>query len=167
LDIPLPQARPQLQQLRPGPLSIFISRKLKRLFVRKGFDPIFDVPVEIAEPERPIGTHVFMATGLTDDHSAMRWLLVSIPSEAAKTDERHAASKISRKQRDAKAVEPPLDTSGVKAAAAALDRIDVPADVRDRIAQLLGPGASLIISDKDLGPETGSGDDTDFVVLTR
>ena len=166
-DIPLPQARPQLPQLRPGPLSIFISRKLKRLFVRKGFDPIFDAPVEIAEPERPFGTHIFTATGLTDDHSALRWLLVSMPSEAAKADQRHATGKLSHKQHEAKPVEPPVDTFGAKAAAAALDRIDVPADVRERIAQLLGPGASLIISDKDLGPETGSGDDTDFVVLTR
>jgi hypothetical protein len=163
LDVPLPQARPQLPQLKPGPLSIFISRKLKRLFVRKGFDPIFDAPVEISDPERPFGTHVFMAMGFTDDRSAMRWLLVSMPSEAAKAEER--AGK--HKQREAKVVvEPPLDTYGAKAAAAALERIEVPADARDQIAQLLSPGTSLIISDKDLGPETGS-DDTDFVVLTR
>ena len=35
----------------------------------------------------------------------------------------------------------------------------------DRIDEILAPGASLVISDQGLGPETGEG--TDFIVLTR
>ena len=41
------------------PISIFVSRKLSRLFVRQGFTPLFDVAVKIQNPEEPLGTHVF------------------------------------------------------------------------------------------------------------
>jgi hypothetical protein len=50
-------------------------------------------------------------------------------------------------------------------AAEALDRVNIPQDVLDRVQDLMSPGASLIISDKGLGPETGKG--TDFIVLAR
>jgi hypothetical protein len=50
-------------------------------------------------------------------------------------------------------------------ATAALDRIEIPAETVARISELLTPGASLIISDQGLGPETGK--ETDFIVLTR
>src|ERR1700686_2129597 len=41
------------------PISVFVSRKLGKLFVRRGFSPLFDVPVKIENPEEPLGTHVF------------------------------------------------------------------------------------------------------------
>jgi hypothetical protein len=47
----------------------------------------------------------------------------------------------------------------------ALDRVAIPPDALARISELMSPGASLIISDKGLGGETGKG--TDFIVLTR
>jgi hypothetical protein len=43
------------------PISIFVSRKLSKLFVRQGFKPLFDVPVTIENPGEPLGTHVFTA----------------------------------------------------------------------------------------------------------
>jgi hypothetical protein len=48
-----------------------------------------------------------------------------------------------------------------------LARIEIPAEARERIAELLTPGSSVIVSDKDLGPETGESGETDFIVLTR
>jgi len=122
--------------LKPGPVSVFISRKEGRLYVRKGFEPIFDVAVEIEQSNEPLGTHVFTALGQNDD-ATMRWTVVSLPQ----------------------AVKSPVS------AAAALDRIAIPQEARDEISGLLRPGASLIISDHGLGPETGKG--TDFIVLTR
>jgi hypothetical protein len=47
----------------------------------------------------------------------------------------------------------------------ALDRVTIPQEAIDRISELMSPGASLIISDQGLGPETGQG--TDFIVLAR
>src|SRR5262249_4840524 len=42
----------------PGPISLFVSRRLGKLFVRKGFAPVFDPPITIAHPELPLGTHI-------------------------------------------------------------------------------------------------------------
>jgi hypothetical protein len=50
-------------------------------------------------------------------------------------------------------------------AKAALDRIEIPQDVVERISGLLTPGSSLVISDYGISDETGK--DTDFIVLTR
>ena len=47
----------------------------------------------------------------------------------------------------------------------ALDRITMPQDAVNRIADLITPGASLIVSDNGLSGETG--DTTDFIVETR
>jgi L,D-transpeptidase catalytic domain len=165
-DVPLPLARPQLASLKPGPISIFISKKLGKLFVRKAFESVFDSAVTIANPERPLGTHVFTATGFTDDHAAMRWLLVSLPAEAAKKDERRADTA-SHKRHGEKAAQAPLAAASAETAAEALERIDIPQESRERIAELLTPGSSLIISDKDLGGETGESGETDFIVLAR
>jgi hypothetical protein len=48
---------------------------------------------------------------------------------------------------------------------AALARITIPDAALARIAELMSPGASLIISDVAYSHETGRG--TDFIVLTR
>jgi len=48
---------------------------------------------------------------------------------------------------------------------AALERIEIPQDVVDRISELLTPGSSLIVSDYGISHETGR--DTDFIVLTH
>src|SRR5262249_52587009 len=54
-DVPLPVARPQIPPLKPGPISIFISKKLGKLFVRKGFETVFESSVTVSEPERVLG----------------------------------------------------------------------------------------------------------------
>src|SRR5262249_19145832 len=43
------------------PVSVFISRKAQRLYVRQRFQPILESPVTIQDADRPIGTHVFTA----------------------------------------------------------------------------------------------------------
>jgi hypothetical protein len=48
---------------------------------------------------------------------------------------------------------------------AALDRIEIPQDVVERISELLTPGSSLIVSDYAISGETGK--DTDFIVVTQ
>jgi hypothetical protein len=47
---------------------------------------------------------------------------------------------------------------------AALDQIEIPQDVVERISKLLTPGSSLIVSDYGISQETGK--DTDFIVVT-
>jgi lipoprotein-anchoring transpeptidase ErfK/SrfK len=137
--------------LKPGPVSVFVSRKEGKLFVRKGFAPVFDTPVTFAQPDQAIGTHVYTALAVTNDNSTLRWNVVSIPSGSTV-----------RKAEKGKRVEP---VGPASTASEALDRVSIPQDAIDRISELMSPGASLIISDQGLSGETGSG--TDFIVLTR
>src|SRR5262249_57602014 len=65
--------------LKPGPIAVFISRKEGKLYVRKGFEPVFDAPVTFEEPNRPLGTHVFTALGVNGDNTTLRWNVVSMP----------------------------------------------------------------------------------------
>jgi hypothetical protein len=79
-------AQPSPKPLKAGPVSVFISRKEGKLFVRKGFEPVLDIPVTIANPEMPLGTHVFTAIGQNGDH-AMRWNVVSMTRGAGSAAE--------------------------------------------------------------------------------
>jgi hypothetical protein len=147
----------ELRPLKPGPIAVFISRKEGKLFVRKGFEPVFYVPITVSEPERPLGTHVFTALALNDDNTTLRWSVVSMPGS------RPAPAKKSAK---GKHVEPAVaPTQPSSNAAEALERVTIPPEAIARISELMSPGASLVISDQGLGPETGKG--TDFIVLTR
>jgi hypothetical protein len=74
---------PAQKPSKPGAISVFISRKEGRLFVRKNFEPMFDVPVTFEHPERPFGTHVFSAFAVKSDSNAVRWTVVSIPGAGA------------------------------------------------------------------------------------
>jgi lipoprotein-anchoring transpeptidase ErfK/SrfK len=138
LTDPAGDAAGQKKPLKAGAISVFVSKKEGKLFVRKGFQPVLEAPVTIARADEPIGTHVFTALATDDANGSARWQVVSVPSSGKA---------------------PKLD------AAAALDRIGIPAETRARISALLSPGASLIVSDHGLGSETGQG--TDFIVQTR
>jgi hypothetical protein len=59
-----------------APVSVFISRKTQRLYVRRGFQPLFDMPVAIRDPDQPIGTHVFTAVARSE--AGLRWNVVTI-----------------------------------------------------------------------------------------
>ena len=148
-------ARQVARQLEP--VSVLISRKTQRLYVRQAFEPIFESPVTIADPDRPIGTHVFTAIERSTDDK-LRWSVVSLdgghpPGDTVEPNGRAHGSR----GRD---VEPaPMDPDSAKAA---LDRIVIPQDALDRIAGM-APRSSLIVTDEPLSSETGKG--TEFVVL--
>src|SRR5262249_52065048 len=84
---------------RTGHVSVFVSRKEGKIFVRQGFVPLFEMPVVIADPDRPLGTHVFTAMGVRPDGGGMRWNLISIPTEARRVVE---TSRKGRKGQPAK-----------------------------------------------------------------
>ena len=58
------------------PVSVFIRRTKQRLYVRRGFESILDVPVTIRDPDQAIGTHVFTAVGRID--GGLRWTAATI-----------------------------------------------------------------------------------------
>ena len=147
------------------PISIFVSRKRQRLYIRQDFEPLFDVPVSIAQPEAPLGTHVFTALEFTGpERTILRWNVVSLPGEPPKrvryVEERRHGRVRRREIEEERASDPPP-----RGPAQVLARIEIPPEVSEVIAQMIVPGSSLIISDRGLGDETGEG--TDFVVVTK
>jgi L,D-transpeptidase catalytic domain len=127
-------------KLALDPVSIYISRATKKLYVRRNthkrfpdggevFDATIEVPVTIRDPEKPIGTHIF--TAMAHNDAGLRWTAVTI--------------------------------DGGDDAKDALDRISIPKDVLDRIAPTALPRSSIIVSDEPLSRETNYR--TEFVAV--
>jgi peptidoglycan hydrolase-like protein with peptidoglycan-binding domain len=122
-----------------------------RIYVRQGFEPLFDAPVVIKNEELPLGTHLFTASRFDKARGATGWNVMTLDNRLnAYTRAIYGIDKIA-------------DDS--VSAGAALDRIKVPAEIFERISQILTPGSSLAISDTGLGQHTGW--QTDFIVTTR
>ena len=106
------------------PLSVLISRKTQRLYVRQAFKPVLESPVTIADPDRPIGTHVFTAIERTTDDASLRWSVVSLGGGGTVEPQDRVRGSSGRD------VEPvPTDPDGAKAA---LDRIVIPQEALNR-----------------------------------
>jgi hypothetical protein len=99
------------------------------LYVRQGFNQVFDAPVTLKNPDEALGTHVYFSQSFTPTDGQTQWLALT-------TEE----------------------ASGVDAVTA-LDRIGIPEILRDRLERMLTPGSSMIVSDAGLGRETGRGTD--------
>jgi lipoprotein-anchoring transpeptidase ErfK/SrfK len=136
---------------RTGHIAAFISRKTGRLYVRQNFEPLFDVPVTITG-DRPLGTHIFTMRADKENAGDFRWSVVSLPAPA-----KHAHRK--------KATEAAVSDEAPSSPSEALDRIVIPDDAKQQLAEMMAPGASLTVSDQGLGDETGRG--TDFIVPLR
>jgi peptidoglycan hydrolase-like protein with peptidoglycan-binding domain len=103
------------------------------LYVRRGFDRLFDAPIGIDDPDKPLGTHFYSTLGFKPWAADAKWLALTANGEEE------------------------------EGARAALDRIEIPQAVRNRLEKLLTPGSSMIIADGGLGPLTN--DSSGFVVL--
>jgi len=143
---------------KTSPVSVFISRKTQRLYIRQGYQPVFESPVTIRDADKPIGSYVFTALNYLNN-AEVRWNVVSMYRSGGSAAPPPAQEK--RGKAEARHTEPAAaDVAGAKAA---LDRIAMPREAIERISQVVLPGSSLIISDEGASIETGK--DTDFVVL--
>jgi hypothetical protein len=142
---------------RTFPVSVLVSRKTQRLYVRKGNMPVYEGPVAIRDQQAPIGTFVFTAVDLGAANE-LRWTVVSMYGNPTRIEP--ASSAVASSGRPRGAAPARTDTA---AAGAALDRIALTQEARDLISEVVLPGASLIVSDE--GPSRETGKDTDFVVV--
>ncbi|TMJ78085.1 MAG: L,D-transpeptidase [Alphaproteobacteria bacterium] len=123
------------------PISVFVSKKAGRVYIRQAWTPIHEAPVAFKDPDLTLGTHVYVAVESTEDSKAMRWLSVSLAQPAAQSGR-------------------PRET-----AASVLERFELPPATKAFISDRLWAGASLIVSDQGISHETGKY--TDFIVLSR
>lgn len=149
---------------RTNPIHVFISRKTGKIYARQGYEPLLEAPVKIRDPDRPMGTHVFTALTADPTTGDVTWNVTSIPS--------HTPPKATQ-ARDRKLREAEAEAAASLAAAvareqtpqAALARIEIPAEIRLQIEDVMKAGSSLIVSDNGLSNETGKF--TDFIVPVR
>jgi hypothetical protein len=144
---------------RMSPISVLISKKDRRIYVRQGLSPLFDAPIEIRDPDAPLGSHLYIATAAKDDGSSLKWSVLSMPE--AQTERRKSLASADAKADISWDWRPASATPSE-----ALERVDIPKDVRERIAERLWTGASLIISDQPVSGETGN-DGTDLTIKLR
>lgn len=124
-----------------------------QIMVRQAFEPLFEAPIGIKNPEVALGTHFFTVDKIERNAETAEWHGVTLPNGL--TD--------ATKQRLGITVDD--DPFAANAAARALDRIEMPDDVRDRIETAMVDGTSITINDQGLGPDTGDG--TDFITITK
>ncbi len=129
---------------RMEPVSILIARKTGRLYVRQATERVFDVPVTIRDPEKPLGTHLFIATQATGDGASLRWVSLTPPA-AAEVHLRHRSSRRGHPVHAEETSEPA--PSFPETASGALDRVEIPAEAAQRLSELVWTGATLIVSD--------------------
>jgi hypothetical protein len=125
---------------RAEPITILVSRKDSKVFVRQGWDTVLEAEARIEDPSQAIGTHVFKLTaaGIGDDgRPTTTWAAVRVPDAAHGADSHHRA----------------------------LERITLPEAARAEISRRLWTGATFMISDNGPGNETGRY--TDLIVQTR
>lgn len=144
------------------PATVLVSRKTGTLYIRQGYEDVFQAPVTIGMPDAPLGTHVFTAVRYRDgSETELDWRAMTV-SDAAP-----AAPRSGRKARAASMDDAPAMASIAPAttAANALDRIEMSPEVRMRVSELLKPGSTLILSDAGMSNETGKF--TDIIVQPR
>jgi len=177
-DAALAEARTAARKLKP--VSVFISRATQTLYVRQGFEPLFESPVTIRDPDRSIGTYTYTAVDYGEGGSDMRWNVVSVGVGGTSRDRDYDRYDVYNdyeaydefdgydrprrpRHRHKPSTKKEATLTDVAAARAALDRITIPEDVVARISELVLPGSSLIVSDEAAHKETGKA--TDFIVL--
>lgn len=158
-----PVYKAPIMPAKKGLVTVFISRKTGKLYVRYAYAPLFETPIEIKDREKLIGTHVYTAMGPVED-GKMQWSSFSMPTPAL-TPEVAKRKKSTRNKVADLAVKPIVVDAGPQTALDALNRVEIPKDVMERVGELLTPGSSLTISDYGISEETGLA--TDFIILTR
>ncbi|MBI2713510.1 MAG: L,D-transpeptidase family protein [Rhizobiales bacterium] len=152
--------------LRPGPISVLVSRKDQRMYVRKGFEPLFDAPITIVKPHEPIGTYLFTAVAPSDDQATLRWMVMPIETSPAVEHDVTVENRASggKRSRAPERLDPKVKV--MAAARTALDRLDLPQEAVERLSEFVSVGATLIVTERGLSRREAAALDSDFTVQT-
>jgi hypothetical protein len=75
-DLAAAESKAREARLRAWPVSMMVSLKTQRIYVRQGFEPVLEMPAVIKDPEKPIGTYAFYATETAQGDRG--WLSVAL-----------------------------------------------------------------------------------------
>jgi peptidoglycan hydrolase-like protein with peptidoglycan-binding domain len=123
------------------------------LYVRRNFKPVFDAPIDIADPDIALGTHFIQAVHVNAAQNSVDWFGVTLDNYISnKTAKRLGITSFP-------------DAQALDAAEQAFARVTIPGDIRDKIETMLGNGSSITIT--DTGTESKTSDGTDFITVTN
>ena len=97
------QNEAKLAEAKMAPVSVFISRKTQRLYVRQAFQPIFDTEITIRDPETPIGTTIYTALSYANDGADVRWSALAMYANGGQPRDRSARSLAPRRRSQGRA----------------------------------------------------------------
>lgn len=149
------------EQNRALPVSVFVSSHTGTVSVRQGFELVVEAQAVIDSPEVPLDTFLFTALDWKDEgKTELLWSATEVNENSIGRDDEVGSSS---KKKSAKSVRlpPPTDTDK---AARTLDRIRIPKHVANRIAEVVKPGSSLIVSSYDVSRSEMKYPGTDFIV---
>lgn len=145
---------------RLSPITIFVSRAAGRVYVHQATHPVMDLPIEIQDSGRPLGTHIFTAQEVEGNPDAVRWVGLTLETPSGGSPARDVMRSGKSRKGPQSSRSDPL-ASGREA----LDRFTLPYAVLARVMPALQPGSTVIVSDLAKSIENGPG--TDIIVQTR
>lgn len=155
------------EQNRGLPVSIFVSSATGLVQVKQGFETVIEAQATITDPSVPLDTFIFTAANWKDDTKTdLVWKATEVKEHSDNApsygdDLRSSKSKKSKQQPTE--VKMPFDTDTAKASRT-LDRIQFPKEVSDRIAEVVKPGSTMIVSSYDVSRSETKYAGTDFIV---
>ena len=123
-------------------MSVLVSAADRKAYLIVDGVVTFETPINVVDPDKPIGTHLFSLIGPSDDGHSLKWSAFGLgghPQNGVTVDI-WSSSVLARIEY--------LDGPGVK-----------------RVAQTLHPGTTMVITDLAASPETRTA--PDFTVITE
>ena len=77
---------------RTLPISVFVSRKTQRFYVRQGYVPVFEGPITIQDPEKPV-RHLRFHRVRQRQRARVRWGVVSMYADRQQTSCRRSCRR--------------------------------------------------------------------------
>lgn len=154
------------EQNRGLPVSIFVSSATGMVQVKQGFETVIETQATITDPSVPLDTFIFTAANWKDDTKTdLVWKVTEVneTSNNAPSYEDDLRGSKSKKSKQSAEVKMPFDTDTAKASRT-LDRIKFPKEVSDRIAEVVKPGSTMIVSSYDVSRSETKYAGTDFIV---
>lgn len=151
------------EENRALPVSVFVSSQTGLVQVRQGFEQVIEAQATIENPDVPLDTFVFTAVGWKNDtRTDLTWSATEVNEHSTRYSSLDDDSS-SKKKKSAEPVKLPPETDADRAART-LDRIKLPKEVSDRIAEVVKPGSTLIVSSYDVARSETKYAGTDFIV---
>ncbi len=154
----------RLEQNRGLPVSVFVSSATGLVQVRQGFEPVIEAQATIENPDVPLDTFIFSAVDWKDGSKTdLKWHATEVNEYSTGFGGFEDVSYDRKKTKAGASVRMPSRTDTDKAART-LERITLPKAVGERIAEVVKPGSTLIVSSYDVARSETKYAGTDFIV---